>query len=73
MDAPEPRPLRDRITDAWRGSAERGNTYPAERPAERIDYIFVSREFRVRSTAVPATVASDHRPVVADLLLHRPN
>jgi len=72
-DAPELRPLRDRFTDAWRNSGERGNTYPAEQTVERIDYIFVSREFRVRSTAVPVTLASDHRPVVADLLLDLPN
>ena len=32
-----------------------------------------SREFRVRSTALPVTLASDHRPVVADLLLDRPD
>jgi endonuclease/exonuclease/phosphatase family metal-dependent hydrolase len=70
-DAPELRPLRDRLTDAWTGNAEEGNTYPAEQPSERIDYILVSPEFRVRSTAVPVTVASDHRPVVADLLLDR--
>jgi len=72
-DAPELRPLRDRFADAWRDSGERGNTYPAEQTVERIDYIFVSREFRVRSTAVPVTLASDHRPVVADLLLDLPN
>jgi endonuclease/exonuclease/phosphatase family metal-dependent hydrolase len=70
-DAAELRPLRDRLTDAWTGSAEQGKTYPAEQPNERIDYIFVSHEFRVRSTAVPVTLASDHRPVVADLLLDR--
>ena len=70
-EAPELRPLRDRLTDAWTGSAEQGNTYPAEQPTERIDYILVSPEFRVRSTAVPVTLASDHRPVVADLLLER--
>jgi endonuclease/exonuclease/phosphatase family metal-dependent hydrolase len=70
-DAPELRPLRDRLTDAWTASAGLGNTYPAEQPSERIDYILVSREFRVRSTAVPVTLASDHRPVVADLLLDR--
>lgn len=72
-DAPELRPLRDRLTDAWRRSAEQGNTYPAEQPNERIDYILVSPELRIRSTAVPVTAASDHRPVVADLLLDRPD
>jgi endonuclease/exonuclease/phosphatase family metal-dependent hydrolase len=67
--APELRPLFARLHDAWSGSADPGFSYPADAPAERIDYVLTSRQFTVRNIRVPATVASDHRPVVADLLL----
>jgi endonuclease/exonuclease/phosphatase family metal-dependent hydrolase len=68
-DAPELRPLLLRLHDAWVRDGEPGYTYPAEKPTKRIDYVLVSRDFVVRSTAVPETLASDHRPVVADLVL----
>src|SRR5262249_4201604 len=62
-------PLLARFTDAWTSSAEPGLTYPADKPAERIDYVLVSRGFSVRAARVPETEASDHRPVVVDLAL----
>jgi endonuclease/exonuclease/phosphatase family metal-dependent hydrolase len=69
--APELQPLLTRFHDAW--STANGNTpgftYPADAPNERIDYVLVSDAFRVRSARVPATEASDHRPVVVDLTL----
>lgn len=67
-DAPELQPLLARLHDAWSGSSP-GYTYPAEAPRERIDYVLVSPHFTVRSVRVPETQASDHRPVVADLVL----
>lgn len=69
--APELAPLRARLHDAWDSSGGPGFTYPAEAPTERIDYVLVSPEFRVRRATVPATQASDHRPVVVDLELAR--
>jgi len=66
--APELQPLFDLLCDSWDGHADSGATYPAEKPAKRIDYILVSNHFRVLSARVPATETSDHRPVVADLL-----
>lgn len=68
-DAAELRPLRERLQDAWSVGSGAGFTYPAEAPAKRIDYVFASRHFRVRAAVVPATQASDHRPVVVDLSL----
>lgn len=68
-DAPELQPLLRRLHDAWTGNADAGFTYPAESPTERIDYVLVSPQFRVRSARVPVTQASDHRPVVVDLVL----
>ena len=44
-------------------------TFPAAEPRSRIDYLYVSRHFEVERCWVVPTAASDHRPVVADLLL----
>ncbi|MFJ8577255.1 endonuclease/exonuclease/phosphatase family protein [Micromonospora sp. NPDC093277] len=46
-------------------------TYPAINPVSRIDVISVSPDITVVGTDTMATEASDHRPVVADLLLHQ--
>ncbi|GAA5026659.1 endonuclease/exonuclease/phosphatase family protein [Actinopolymorpha pittospori] len=48
-----------------------GKTYPATRPAKTIDLVTVSPDITVRSARVEATAASDHRPVVSDLLLQQ--
>lgn len=66
--APELAPLFERLRDAW-GGREGGLTYPAEDPTKRIDYITVGGDVRVLNASVPAVEASDHRPVVATLLL----
>ena len=46
-----------------------GPTYPAEAPTKGIDHIAVSPGVRVVSATVVDSAASDHRPVVADLLV----
>ena len=57
--------------DAWTHShsKEVGLSYPADKPAKRIDYIFTRRVDRVRPKKawVVSTLASDHIPVVAEL------
>lgn len=70
-DAPEIQPLLERLHDAWPAWAGPGLTDPADVPRNRIDYVLVSRHFRVRAATVPVTLASDHRPVVVDLVLTR--
>nr|WSW67986.1 endonuclease/exonuclease/phosphatase family protein [Streptomyces sp. NBC_00995] len=66
--APELAPLWGTLDDVEPG----GPTYPALNPVQRIDYVAVSGDtVRVRDAAVAETLASDHRPVVADLLLRR--
>jgi endonuclease/exonuclease/phosphatase family metal-dependent hydrolase len=77
-DAPELAELWTAVDDAWQaaGSTSGGpSTYPADAPAQRIDYVTVSDNLRVRSAVVPSdpdvVAASDHRPVVADLRLSR--
>ncbi|WP_424185251.1 endonuclease/exonuclease/phosphatase family protein [Actinokineospora sp. G85] len=44
-------------------------TYPAAAPTAAIDHVAVSGDVRTRAVSVPDTRASDHRPVVADLVL----
>ncbi|SRR6266516_545390 len=70
-DAPEIQPLLQRLHDAWPASAGPGLTDPADEPRKRIDYVLISKHFRVRSASVPITLASDHRPLVVDLVLVR--
>ncbi|MET8326792.1 endonuclease/exonuclease/phosphatase family protein [Streptomyces sp. NPDC005181] len=67
-DAPELAPLWEELADAEPGAP----TFPALDPVKRIDFVAVSKDgVRVRDAAVAETLASDHRPVVADLLLLR--
>ncbi|MFB6780215.1 endonuclease/exonuclease/phosphatase family protein [Streptomyces sp. NPDC056352] len=66
--APELAPLWKDLTDAEPNAP----TFPALDPVKRIDFVAVSKDgVRVRDAAVAETLASDHRPVVADLLLLR--
>jgi endonuclease/exonuclease/phosphatase family metal-dependent hydrolase len=71
-DAPELAGLWTRLTDTWTAAdttAGGPNTYPAVDPVKRIDFVTVGAGFRVRRATVPSEqAASDHRPVVADLL-----
>ncbi|MDX6739170.1 endonuclease/exonuclease/phosphatase family protein [Actinocorallia sp. A-T 12471] len=69
-DAPELAPLWTAFTDAWTAAGTGpGATYPAADPRERIDYVTVSGRVRVASVEVVRADASDHLPVVADLVI----
>lgn len=61
------------LTDAWATcGTEPGETFPAARPDRRIDYIFF-RHARCLHARVPASQASDHRPLLVTLqILRRP-
>jgi endonuclease/exonuclease/phosphatase family metal-dependent hydrolase len=67
--ASELAPLLAHLEDAWRVSSDEGLTYPATAPVKRIDYVLMSPHFRSTAAHVPVTLASDHRPVVVNLLL----
>ncbi|TQM78843.1 CubicO group peptidase (beta-lactamase class C family) [Saccharothrix saharensis] len=72
-DAPELAPLWTELLDAWaltNGSAP-GPTYPASAPVKRIDYVAAGYPARVRATRVVTTGASDHLPVLAELVVAR--
>ncbi|MFD8203894.1 endonuclease/exonuclease/phosphatase family protein [Streptomyces sp. NPDC003470] len=66
--APELAPLWEKLRDAAPGG---GATYPAVDPVKRIDLVTVSPDVTVVGAREVATDASDHRPVVTDLRLHR--
>jgi len=63
--------MRYQFGDAWTESrsADEGFSYPADKPAKRIDYIFFRSTDRVRTKRAwtVETLASDHVPVVADV------
>jgi endonuclease/exonuclease/phosphatase family metal-dependent hydrolase len=66
--------LGERFSDAWLlGGDVDGETFPAEVPTARIDYLFVTEGIRVERAVVAAgpeaRAASDHRPLVAVLTL----
>jgi endonuclease/exonuclease/phosphatase family metal-dependent hydrolase len=69
--------LSERFRDAWLlgGNAD-GDTFPANEPTARIDYLFVTQEIAVEHVVVPtgehARRASDHRPLVAEVTLPDP-
>lgn len=42
-------------------------SFPSDVPLVKIDYIFVSRDGNILSADIPAIVASDHRPHVAEV------
>jgi endonuclease/exonuclease/phosphatase family metal-dependent hydrolase len=62
-----------KFTDAWPGSRAKGDglSYPADKPAKRIDYIFYGTAdgVRAKKASLVNTLASDHLPVVAELEL----
>lgn len=63
--------LRDTWLEQPRPPRRRPPTWPALLPLVTLDYLFVSAQIRVERAWVPGgrevAVASDHRPVVADL------
>lgn len=71
-DAPELEPLFRKLRDSWPYTQGPGLTGPARNPQGKIDYVLTSGEFRVVRTWVPKVYASDHFPVVAELVFSPP-
>jgi endonuclease/exonuclease/phosphatase family metal-dependent hydrolase len=67
--ATELAPLFEVFDDAWveGGDGSPGYTMEAANPTRRIDYVLVSPDVDVLEARVLETLASDHRPVVAEL------
>lgn len=62
-------PLAQKMTDTAQGFCSRQLSFPSDNPDRKIDYIFVSPDVQVLSAEIPAIVSSDHRPVLAEVLL----
>jgi vancomycin resistance protein VanJ len=66
------RRLDSQFQDAFRAAGwGLGYTYRSNLPLLRIDYVFTSPEMHVSRCFVPKAKASDHSPVVAELVLPR--
>jgi endonuclease/exonuclease/phosphatase family metal-dependent hydrolase len=64
--------LTQQLTDAWtRGGSGSGYTHDASFPTRRIDYVMLGSSWTspVQASVVGASSQSDHRPVVATLIL----
>jgi endonuclease/exonuclease/phosphatase family metal-dependent hydrolase len=59
--------LRERLFDTARLSERPLLTHPSDAPTVQIDYIFTSRDLRVKSVCVPEWVVSDHRPYLIEI------
>jgi endonuclease/exonuclease/phosphatase family metal-dependent hydrolase len=63
--------VRQFFDDAWNQTRPKddGFSYPADKPAKRIDYIFTRQSDRIKAKRawIVGTLASDHVPVLADL------
>jgi endonuclease/exonuclease/phosphatase family metal-dependent hydrolase len=67
--------LGETLVDAWATAGNgRGFTIPAEKPDRRIDYIWIRKDSGLvpGKVWVPESVASDHRPVVAEIQFKGP-
>lgn len=58
-------PIRERLTDTADFFDAPKLSFPSDKPDRKIDYIFVSRDVKVKAADIPPTVASDHRPHTA--------
>ncbi|MHB1151263.1 MAG: endonuclease/exonuclease/phosphatase family protein [Eubacteriales bacterium] len=69
-DDPVLKPLFEYFRDTAEGLGRTETlTFRSDAPDRRIDYIFVTRDFKVLRMVVPAVSESDHRPVVARVFI----
>jgi endonuclease/exonuclease/phosphatase family metal-dependent hydrolase len=62
-------PIRARMKDTAVAFTVPKLSFPADEPTIKIDYVFVSPDVEILSADIPAIVASDHRPHVAEVKL----
>jgi len=60
-------PIRARMRDAAEKLSTPKLSFPSDEPKIKIDYIFTTPDVEVVFADIPATVASDHRPHVAEI------
>lgn len=66
-DNPILNPIMQRLYDTANDFSSLKFSYPSDNPTVKIDYIFVSKDIKVHCADIPAMVASDHRPYVAEI------
>lgn len=62
-------PIRDKLFDTADLFEGERLSWPADVPRTKIDYLFTTHDLKVLSADIPAIIASDHRPYVAELEL----
>lgn len=60
-------PIKERLADSAAVLGAEKPTFPADKPAIKIDYIFVSRDMTVKSAEIPDEYVSDHRVHIAEV------
>lgn len=60
-------PIRKRMTDTADLFGSELYSFPSDDPTRKIDYMFVSKDLCVKWADIPAIVASDHRPYIAEI------
>lgn len=60
-------PIRAKMKDSAELYTENLLSFPSDKPHKRIDYIFASPDVEFISADIPAIVAADHRPAVAEI------
>lgn len=61
-------PIREKLNDVSALVNDRTLTFPSTGPTKKIDYIFTSKDIEVLSVNVPDIIASDHKPIFADIV-----
>jgi endonuclease/exonuclease/phosphatase family metal-dependent hydrolase len=67
----EMKPINSEYIDVFANDTTNANTYPANNPSKRIDYIFTSDDIETIHSQVINTLASDHLPLTAEIVLDR--
>ena len=59
--------IRERMTDTALVFGKGLLTFPSDAPKIKLDYIFVSKDIKVKNVFIPTDVVSDHLPFVAEI------
>ncbi len=61
------KPIREKMKDTSVLFDEAKLSWPSDKPQKKIDYIFVSPDIEIAYADIPALIASDHRPHLAEI------
>ena len=62
-------PIREKMRDTAELFAAPLLSFPSDKPRDKRDYIFTSRDIKVTFADIPPVVVSDHRPYIAEIQL----